>query len=342
MTDSQSILFRRTDITSPHRPVCSLVWRGDELVDWVAGGRVFSLDGSFRERSVAYSYRFDSAVSSPSGKYAVIYERLGTKGLLLREGTILRELNRSFYYADVYEYPVCLFALTDGREVIAHCPDDYCDLVIEDVETGGRLTLPETGSRQSLFHSRLAASHCGRFLLTAGWIWHPCDIVLVWELRLRPDGLIEFHEPDKGYEGDREVASAAFTESGHLLVSTTSASESFGNDGLDETRLGARALGLWDLANCRWISRTFAAEEVGTMMPVGESYVVGFHDHPKLFDIASGQVVQSWPELRTGRQLSSIVHHLNPDDCPPPIALDPANKRFAVALGQQITVIQFM
>ncbi len=333
--------FVRTEITVPSERVRSLVWRGDELVDRVAGGRTFALDGSMRERQVLYSYRFDTAVGSPSGKYSVIYERCGTKALLLREGQVVRELNRSFYYAHVYEYPVCLFALPDGREVIAHCPDEYCDVVIEDVETGERLTAPQTGNRQSLFHSRLAASPCGQFLLTAGWVWHPCNVVLVWELRRRADGPIEFHNLDGGYLGDREVASAGFAEGGRVFVSTSSDSESFDNDESEAVRLDARALGSWNLATSRWAFRASAPEEVGTLMPVGDRYAVGFYEHPKLFDLATGQVVQRWPDLHTGRQLSSIIHHLKPEDLPPPMALDASRRRFAVAQKQRITVIQF-
>jgi hypothetical protein len=334
--------FTRTEITAPHRPVRSLVWRGDELVDWVVGGRAFLPDGTTRERHVAYSYRFDAAVGSPSGNYAVIHERLGTKGLLLREGTIVRELDRSFYHANVYEYPVCLFALPGGREVIAHCPDSYCDAVIEDAETGERLSAPSTGDRQSFFHSRLAASPDGRFLLTAGWVWQPWDVVLVWELRTRPDGLIEFHEPDRGYQDETEVASAAFAGNDHLLVSTASGADNFVSDEeLTADQLSPMSLGRWSLAENRWVSHATAADEVGTLMPVGERHAVGFYDCPKLFDLASGRVVHRWPELRTGRQLSSIIHHLKPEDRPPPIALDPLNRRFAVGIGQQVTVIQF-
>ena len=336
-----SLEFTRTEIASPSGRVCSLVWRGDELVDWVAGGRVFALDGSMRERPVHYSYRFDAAVGSPSGRYSVIYERCGTKGLLLREGQIVRELNRSFYYADVYEYPVCLFALSDGREVIAHCPEEYCDAVIEDAETGERLTAPQTGDRQSLFHSRLAASPCGQFLLTAGWVWHPCDVVWVWELRRRTGGLIEFHNLDGEYLGDRAVASSSFGEGGRVLVSTARDSESFANERSEAVRLDAMALGSWDLATSRWLFRTTVPEEAGTLMPVGDRLAVGFYEHPKLFDLATGQVVQRWPDLHTGRQLSSIIHHLKPEDVPPPMALDSSRRRFAVAQDRRITVIQF-
>lgn len=336
------LAFTRTEIAAPHRPVRSLVWRGDELVDWVAGGRAFLLDGTLRERHVAYSYRFDAAIGSPSGRYAVIYERLGTKGLLLRDGEIVRELNRSFYHADVYEYPVCLFALADGREVIAHCPDDYCDVVIDDTETGERLTAPETGRQRSFFHSRLAASPDGRFLLTAGWIWQPWDTVLVWELRTAPDGQLHFHEPDKGYQGETEVASAAFTADGHLLVSAASGADNFfEQDELTAAHLSPMSLGRWNLSTNAWDHLVTAGDEVGTLMPVGDRHVVGFYDCPKLFDLTSGQVVHHWPDLRTGRQLSSIVHHLQPEHQPPPMALDSAHGRFTVATGERITVVQF-
>src|SRR5262245_32839629 len=86
-------------VTIPAVAVRSLVWRGDELVDWVDGCKIYRLDGSKTERRVSYAYRFDTAVASPGGRFAVIHERLGTKGLLLDDGKILREINRSFYHA---------------------------------------------------------------------------------------------------------------------------------------------------------------------------------------------------------------------------------------------------
>jgi hypothetical protein len=337
-----TLSFTRTDLPTAGRRVRSLVWRGDELVDWVAGGHAYLLDGARRDRHVSYSYRFDAATTSPSGRYAVIYERLGTKGLLLRDGDIVRELNRSFYHADVYEYPVCLLALPDGRDVIAHCPDSYCDVVIEDAETGARLTVPDTGDKRSFFHSRLAASPDGRYLLTAGWIWHPFDTVLVWELNPGPDKLFQFHEPDKDYQGESEVASAAFTSDGALLVCSASGADNFiEQDELTADHLSPMSLGRWNFATNVWDHLVTAADEVGTLMPVGDRYAVGFYDCPKVFDLTTGAVVQRWPDLRTGRQLSSIVHHLKPADRPPTMALDPQCRRFAVLSGERISVIQF-
>ncbi|WP_192384921.1 hypothetical protein [Mesorhizobium silamurunense] len=36
----------------------SLCWRGDELVDWIGGGRAFAADGTERSEKVNYGYRF--------------------------------------------------------------------------------------------------------------------------------------------------------------------------------------------------------------------------------------------------------------------------------------------
>lgn len=96
---------------------------------------------------------------------------LGTKGLLLRNGQIVRELNRSFYHANIYEYPVCLVR-HGARTLLIHCPEDYNRLEIEDAETGGKLTL-RSSDPADIFHSRLRPSANGGRLLSAGWAWAP-------------------------------------------------------------------------------------------------------------------------------------------------------------------------
>jgi hypothetical protein len=108
----------------------SLAWDGDTLVDWVGGAR-HGLDGTVENLNVGSSYRFDSAVGL--GRLGVSYEALGTKGRLLRDNgkrakdavhplsvDILREIDRSYYHADDYFFPVTLFQLSDGRDVIAY------------------------------------------------------------------------------------------------------------------------------------------------------------------------------------------------------------------------------
>jgi hypothetical protein len=61
-------LFKQYSLTASG--ICSLCWRGDELVDWVERPR-FRADGTMREAPMHYGYRFDAATASPDGRFAV-------------------------------------------------------------------------------------------------------------------------------------------------------------------------------------------------------------------------------------------------------------------------------
>src|SRR5688572_29619522 len=91
----------------------ALVWRDDTLIDWVSSGTRYGLDGACAHGHYGYRYRFDAAIDC--APYTVLYQRRGTKGLVLEDGRIIRELNRSFYCADAYEYPVALWRANSGR-----------------------------------------------------------------------------------------------------------------------------------------------------------------------------------------------------------------------------------
>jgi hypothetical protein len=120
----------------------ALAWVGGELYDVAAGWMRFPLDGSSPERRYAgYGPRFDAAVVAPKGDLVALLESTGTKGLLLESsGRLVREVDRSFYHADAYRYPLALFTLPDGRSGLVHCPKAYNRLEIEDARTGELLT----------------------------------------------------------------------------------------------------------------------------------------------------------------------------------------------------------
>jgi hypothetical protein len=65
--------------------------------------------------------------------------------------------------------------------------------------------------------------------------------------------------------------------------------------------------------------------------------MIGFYKYPKLFELSSGKVLQRWPELDSGTQISSIIRGI---EKLPPLAFDPDRKRFAVSDKKGITVIQ--
>lgn len=99
--------------------VKSLVWQNGKFMDWVSGDVEYDLSGLKRGPTVSYPYRFDAAIVSPSGSFVALCERLGTKAIILGPDRMLREINRSYYHAEVYEYPILLFRLADGREALA-------------------------------------------------------------------------------------------------------------------------------------------------------------------------------------------------------------------------------
>jgi hypothetical protein len=203
---------------SRDRPVRSLCWQGDELVDWADGGVRYRLDGTAEDPHFSFGYAFDKAISFPDGRYAVVYDQLGTKGVILKGGRILRQINRDFECAGAYEYPVALLTLPDGRDAIVHCPEEYRKLEVEEIGTGRSLTSRE-GAPLDFFHSRLQVSPNGRFLLSAGWIWHPLDTIQVYDIEraLAEPGHLDrnkrgFWLPIDGLHPLDEIHSAAFVD----------------------------------------------------------------------------------------------------------------------------------
>jgi hypothetical protein len=328
-----------TELSFSANNVKSLHWHGDILIDWVHGGNQYFLDSQVAHNHIGFAYRFDAATVSPSGNYAVIYERCGTKGLILdiqnkQKPTIVRQINRSFYQAHVYEYPVVLFQLEDGREVIAHCPYKYCVLEIEETVSGICLTQADNRKPIDSFYSRLATSPDGKYLMSAGWVWHPTDVLSIFDVEIalsNPHSLDSF----KGgidFNINSEVASAAFVDNNHLLITTSSD----GWEDEDVEGLQPNSIGVFDLDIQRYTRRAKLEETAGTVMPLTLELAFGFYEYPKLIHIPTGKILHRLSHLDSGRQVSSIIHYL---DYFPILALDPVNHRFALAADDKITVV---
>lgn len=321
----------------------SLCWRGDELVDWVGGGRRFALDGTEHRAAVYYPYRFDAATASPDGRFAVIYENHGTKGLLLEDGKIVRELNRSYYCADAYEYPVALFYDANGCLLLAHCPDEYCRLELEEVSTGRALTTSSDRKPTDFFHSRLAASPSGRRLLSAGWVWHPWSAVVTFDV---PQVVQEPKRLDKGEHAKPpsgyEEGSACWLDDDKIVIGGNGDEENLdGDEKPPEPNLSPRGIAVYDLARTCCVQAFALDEPPGTMWAVGKDHILSLYRNPKLIDLRNGKVVQTWDRLASGLQTTSITRGANAEQIPSPMAFDPVSRRFAIAVDDAVTILHF-
>ncbi|RKH40867.1 hypothetical protein D7Y23_33975 [Corallococcus sp. AB050B] len=318
--------FQRQTLKTPGA-VSSLCWSGDALVDPVGGLVRYHLDGTSFDPCVRYSFRFDRAVMSPDGRYSVLYESLGTTGLLLDGTRVVRQLTRDFYHADTHDHPVALHTLPSGRTLLAHCPESYCVVELEDAATGERLTKRDN-TPVDIFHSRLQFSPDGRYLASAGWIWHPVDAASVFDVAraLEEPASLDSAALMEGVEGGIFLLSVAFGAK-DMLVSVR----------IEESRDDARFfLGTYSLTEKKVLSEVELEEPAGPLMVVDAEHVVDFFQHPKLVSRSTGRVVQRWEDLDTGKALGSIRRHL---PAQPHFAMDAANRRFAVGTASGIEVI---
>ncbi|MGC2508419.1 MAG: hypothetical protein WA369_17320 [Candidatus Acidiferrales bacterium] len=241
--------------------VATLVWDGDELLDVTNGQRAHA-DGPPALSRFNMTYQFDRAISLRSGAthWAVAYTNRNTKALLMKNGTIDRELNRSFYCANDYDYPISIGPAASGGVLVAHCPHAFNLLEIEDAETGA--TLDSLESEAMEFHSRLSFSPDGRFLSDAGWFWHPLSGAAVFQTVSGDGGSLQFDRNPvfrTEFSETHELDSMAFLGNTELTVSFVADHEGM--------KRGPGQLCIWSLTHGRWKSRVEVNEPIGMMMP---------------------------------------------------------------------------
>ncbi len=309
----------RTDLTVDG--LRSLAWAGEDLVDWIGGRRV-RRDGTVTKFGSGYVYRFDGTAGI--GDLGVMFETLGTKGRIVRsngrveQGNFLplgidevRQINRDCYQADAYAYPVCLFRLPDCREAIAHCPQSYDTLEIETID--GTALTHRTTKPEDIFHSRLSVSMDGRWLLSNGWVWHPCNVACVYDVAR---ALVEpAHLASRGIEIDLsgvegEADTAALLPGDRLVVASWD----------------SPLLSVIDLLTGQARASVKLDAPLGTQIMAWSDHVVVCDDHPRVVAL-DGTTIETFDiKVETWAQPSV---NLEPPQGPW-VAMDPAHTRFAV------------
>ena len=310
--------------------VSPLAWDEDDLVEPMTGRRI-SLDQPLSRRAFLLGYPFDRGLCARGRDafWTVAYENRGTKAVLYKNWKEHRELNRRCYFAKDFDYPIALASINEGRVVIVHCPNSYDTVEIEDAETGEILDKKKSDNME--FQSRLSVSEDGRFLLSAGWFWHPFGGAWLCPLG-EIIGTDDHCGAEVGFSFGAEIDAAAFLGNDHVVVTST---EEVVNDKPPLSGLGPLQLGVWSIAESKWASIVPLQEASGSIMPWKE-WVIAFHEHPKAIELATGKVVHIWDQLDSGRQVGSIEIGEPP---PPVMALNPQKGVFAVCDSGRINVI---
>jgi len=320
----------------------SLTFDDGRLVDWLDGGASYDLaTGSRHSGLLPADHGFDTA--STAGPVVALVQRFGTAGLLLARdtGRVLRPITRDAYQADAFAFPICLWPGPDGRTLLAHCPEAHNRIEIDDAVTGERLTTGDRRHLADVFHSRLAASPGGGRLLSAGWCWHPWDVVLHFDVQAAladPTVLDDLRgaTPQSRHVCLAEEGSACWLGDDLLLLGGTDEPEDPDEAAEHpEQRLRPRGLAVYDLVAEQVTSSVELDHAPGDLVPMGQGRVLTLDEHPRLYEIETGTLLGEWPDLCTDRPPSSIQR----GRLPPPFAADPDGRRFAVAAGDTITVV---
>ncbi|WP_192384922.1 hypothetical protein [Mesorhizobium silamurunense] len=148
-------------------------------------------------------------------------------------------------------------------------------------------------------------------MLSAGWVWHPLSLVVSFDVA---QALVNPSHLDKGQDlptasnpGLVEENSACWLDDRRFAVaaSTEYQEDNVEDDG--ELRLRPLGLAVYDVIQGTCLQAFQLEEQAGTILPVGERFVLSLYRHPKLIDLSTGKVVHVWTELRSGLQESSII-----------------------------------
>ncbi|NJO01142.1 MAG: hypothetical protein HC880_05070 [Bacteroidia bacterium] len=310
-----------------------IAWRFDVPIDnHYKLGQIIPDLGKGQEKLVAYGkYKFDMVQVSADGQYVILYERLGIKGAIYKHDRLLREINRSFYCAEVYEFPLAIINRPQQRPLLVYCPEDYNKLEIEDLETGARLTQSEGRKSEEIadvFHSRLSANPSGTKLLGASWVWHPVDVISLFDIEQALKNLTHLDEGG-GIENLEvwQVSSARFLADDLILFSSSQE---------PDEDFPPNALGVYSIAQQKLVHQATIDIQIGNLYPINQDICWDVYEFPKIIHIRSGKVMAKAEKVNAGKQDSSIIHHIDPL---PSISLSHDRTHLAVQKEGQLVVV---
>lgn len=320
----------------------TLLWRGNSLIDLTYPQEaLYSVDGDLKTKygKWAYNFSFDSCISSQDNKYCLLYQKLGTKAILLKEDNLIKEFNRSYYYANSYEYPAAFATLEDGYTYLIHCPKAYNRLEIENLETGEIVTDIKDRNPCDFFHSRLEVSPNNKFLVSRGWLWQPYDYIAHFdiEVSLKNPKLLDifsFQTPNT----NTDIPIASYISDVEMLLGANSWCENYDDE--ETLLLSAGQIGRWNI-KVNSISNIISIDvPIGNMVAINDTLAWDFYKYPKIINIKTGELVDKIEEIDSGEQTSSIIGHLTNL---PQIAISKDKRKVAILnSAKTLNILQYL
>lgn len=320
--------MKRQTITANYLKTIS--WYGDAIIDWASGGNQYFLNGEILESHTYFPFSFDAAMTSANRTYAFIYQKLGTKGLLLKNGELLREINRPYYSANTHEFP-CAFAEIESVTYLIHCPVAYNQLDFENVETGELVTNTADRMPKDIFHSRLAVSPDNSTLISRGWVWHPLDKTSIYSIKdcfSNPKLLDEFNWQ---LPAGAEICTASFIDSKRIMIGS---SNEVIND--EDLHMPPKHIAIWNLEENAMSKPVHIKAEFGNLFAINERFAWDLYDFPKIIAIDTGDVIDKDESISTGKINSAIMSSNNVNT---QIIFNNQTKQLAISEKEQIEVL---
>lgn len=322
--------MKRTTIKTNY--LRTIDWFNNNVIDWNSAGTQYFENGETKQlQKYHFGFVCDGSITSENGEYVLIYQKLGTKGLLLKNGELLREINRSYYQSSVYEFPAT-FLTFKNRTYLVHCPFGYNQIDFEDAETGEITTNIPKRKPQDIFHSRLEVSLDNKYLISKGWAWHPIDVIELFDIEKC------FENPnllDKGMNipnVNAEISSASFIDNNKILVRASN--EDWADEETDVIKDGQIAT--WNFKTGEILNPVNVNSDIGNVFAIDETKCWDLYNYPKIIDLKTGDVIDKIEEIDSGKQGSSIIDHLA--DLPK-VAFNRKTKQIAIAKENTIEIL---
>lgn len=311
----------------------TICWFNNTIIDIACAGKIYYENGNVEEmHKYHFGSNFDCSIISENGIYAFIYNKKGTKGLLLKNGEILREINRSYYHANDYEYPAAFFTHDNGETYLIHCPNKYCRIDFENVETGEIITNIPERNPSDFFHSRFEISPNNKYLLSKGWVWHPVSLITVFEIEKCFENPLLLDKSENEPKVGSEINTASFISGNEILIGC-SEEEPYDED-LAEI-LPENSVAIWNIETNEISKPTKLNFEFGNLFAIDKKYAWDLYKFPKLINIESGEIEFKNEDLFSGSQKSSIISNL---DNEPRVAFDRKTKKIAITTKGKIEI----